>query len=368
MDCLFLPAGSVNALDAECQVHWQPAVGECLQLSLAECAERVAGQPVALVLPIEVVSSFLVNLPTSKARWVRQALPFAVEEMLAEDVDLFHLALGEQLEDERHRVLAVRRDLLGQWLGQMKALAVNVAAIYVDADLLPREGTQVLLLGERGLLGGECESRLGFARDHWPQLQGLCDAPVLLDNLPMPYRLLAEGRTKATNMAQAEFARRSDNQAWQVWRPVTALLGLWLLLHMGFSLFQALHLERQGERYAESSVALYKELFPEDRRIVNLKAQFAEHLKAGAQSGSGFISLMDKAAASLAQSKSSISVAQADYSQSSGDLALQVQAKDFSEVEQLRQRLIAVGLTVQMGSASREEQGVTARVVLGGGL
>ena len=114
------------------------------------------------------------------ARWLRQALPYAVEELLAEDVEQLHLALGEALADGRHLLLAVRRDLLKGWLAQLMAVGITVSAIYVDADLLPREGIQVLLHGERGLLGGAGELRMAFAASDWPNLADACsEAPLL---------------------------------------------------------------------------------------------------------------------------------------------------------------------------------------------
>lgn len=366
MDCLFL-GPECGELADDCQVHWLREDGECLRLGLAECADQLHGKAVALVLPIEAVSTFLVELPTAKDRWIRQALPFAVEEMLAEDVELFHLALGRQQADQRHRVMAVRRELLAGWLARLGELDLDIAAIHVDADMLPiGEGGQALLLGDRGLLGGDNELRMAFATEQWPALQGM-DGPWRLIETDAPYRLLFEGRLVATDLAQAEFSRRPENQAWAIWRPAVLLLGLGLFLHLGFALFQALYYERQAEHFAQSSLTLYKQLFPEDKRIVNLRAQFAEHLKAGAPASGGFINLMESASAAVAHGKSSISVAQVDYSQTRGDLALQVKAGDFAEVEKLRQQLMEAGLSVQMGSANREEDGVTARVVLGGG-
>ncbi|WP_346010112.1 type II secretion system protein GspL [Pseudomonas sp. WS 5013] len=366
MDCLFL-GPECGELADDCQVHWLREDGECLALSLRECAEQLRDKAVTLVLPIEAVSSFLVELPTAKDRWIRQALPFAVEEMLAEDVELFHLALGPQHADQRHRVVAVRRDLLAGWQARLDDLGLDIAAIHVDADMLPvGHGGQALLLGERGVLGGDSELRMAFAAEQWPVLQGV-DGPWTLIETDAPYRVLFEGRSAATNLAQAEFARRTENQAWVVWRPAVLMLGLGLFLHLGFALFQAFYYEWQAERFAQTSLALYKELFPEDKRIVNLRAQLAEHLKAGAPSSSGFLNLMEAAAVAVAQGKGSVSVAQMDYSQVRGDLALQVRAGDFAEVEKLRQKLMDAGLSVQMGSANREEDGVTARVILGGG-
>jgi general secretion pathway protein L len=61
-----------------------------------------------------------------------------------------------------------------------------------------------------------------------------------------------------------------------------------------------------------------------------------------------------------------VQIRQVDFSESRGDLAMQVQAAGFAELERLRERLQDSGLAVQLGSASREADGVSARVVIGG--
>ena len=366
MDCLFLSPGG-GELGAASRLYWQRETGEGQWLTLSECAASLEGRPVALVLPMEQASAFLISLPTQKARWMRQALPYAVEELLAEEVELFHLALGEMTGDGRYRVFAIRRSLLGGWLDELQDREVNVAAIHLDADLLPRDGDQALQLGERVLMGGELEARLAIAAERWPQFRGFCTTLVQPTVSDEPFQLLAQGRAKAVDLAQGEFAPRRDNQAWTVWKPFVALLALWVVGYLGFCGVQAWQLERRGDAFNAASVALYKELFPDDQRIVNLKAQFAEHLSQGQQSEGGFLSMLEQASGAIAEAKSPLTVVQVDYSQVRGDLALQIRAKDFAALEQLRQRLLEGGLKVQLGSASREEQGITARVVLGGG-
>jgi general secretion pathway protein L len=367
MDCLFLPPACGRELGEQGLLYWQPESGPGQWLPASECAARLEGRGVTLVLPMEVASAFLISLPTQKARWMRQALPYAVEELLAEDVELFHLALGEMTGDGRYRVFALRRALLGAWLDELQEYGLTVAAIYLDADLLPRNGEQALALGERVLLGGELEARVAIAAERWPQFRSFCGTLVQPTHSDDPYALLAQGRSKAVDLAQGEFAPRSDNKAWTIWRPFAALLGVWALLYLGTSVVQAWQLEHRGDAFNAASVALYKELFPEDQRIVNLKAQFAEHLSQGQQKEGGFLSMLEQASAAIAEAKSPLSVVQVDYSQVRGDLALQIRAKDFAALEQLRQRLIEGGIKVQLGSASREEEGITARVVLGGG-
>lgn len=381
MNWVFLPAGSVAPLDEATRLYWLPDTGAGSWLTLQECAVRQAGQPLRLVLPMEVCTALAVQLPTQKARWLRQALPYAVEEWLAEDVEQLHLALGEPLGDGRHRVLAIRRQLLADWLQQLREQGLQVAAIHCDADLLPRQGRQLLVLEQRALLGGAGEERLVFPREQWsllaPRIGELqaaygCEAnpPLALAayrQLDDPYRLLSEGLSGALDLAQGEFAVRSAAAGWRRWRPLLALIVAGLCLQLGFNLAQGWYLEQRGDAFAAQSRALYQQLFPEDQRIVNLRVQFDEHLRQGSQAQSGrFLQLLGELGAVLAQgSPAGLVVEQMDFSEEDNRLALQAQVADFAALEAFRQQLSDAGLAVQMGSASRSEQGVSARILIG---
>lgn len=378
MDCLFLPAESGTRLDATTEVYWLPREGSGAWLPLGDCAAQAAA-PVTLVLPAEACSYFAVNLPTRKARWISQALAYAVEELLAENVDELHLTHGEALADGRRRVIAIRRQTLADWLEDLDALGMNIVAIHVDADLLPREDTQLLFIGERALLGGSPEARLAFASAQWPQLAAQCPPPVHargslaepsapLDDyqqLDDPYRFLAAGRSAALDLAQGDFAVRAAGEGLGRWKPLFAVIGLVLLVQLGFNLAQAWYLERQAEQYAEASRALYTELFPEDVRIVNLRAQFDGHIGQDGAASAQFMRLLDEVARVMAEGLP-ITIDQLEYNDARGDLALQVRAYDFAALEQLRQRLGETGLGVELGSASRDGDAVSARILIGG--
>ncbi len=378
MDCLFLPADCGPRLDGDTQVYWLPGEGAGAWLPLARCAEQ-ATTGLTLVLPAEVCSYFAVNLPTRKARWVNQALAYAVEELLAENVDDLHLTHGDALEDGRRRVIAIRRQQLADWLADLQTLGLTIVAIHVDADLLPRDGTQVLFLDGRALLGGAPEARLAFASEQWAHLAAQCPPPVhahgtlaeppapLPEYQPLndPYRFLANGRAAALNLAQGDFAVRAAGSGFGQWKPLALVLALVLAAQLIFNLIQAWSLERQAEDFAAASRDLYTELFPEDTRIVNLRAQFAEHIGQSDATGGQFMRVLDEVALAIAEGMP-VSISQLDYNQGRGDMALQVRASDFAALEQLRQRLGQTGRSVQLGSASRDGDSVSARVVIGG--
>ncbi|MDH0894120.1 MULTISPECIES: type II secretion system protein GspL [unclassified Pseudomonas] len=374
---LFLPPGACAGPAADLLV-WRVDGDIGSQLPFSE-AVPAAARPWRLVLPVEAVTVCAVQLPTTKARWLQKALPFAVEELLADDVEYFHLAVGDQLADGRHRVHVVRRDWLAGWL----ALCGDnpPQRIEVDADLLTEEGSQLFCLGERWLLGGSGEARLALRGEDWPQLAGLCPsprvahvaagqpAPADIDQChehAQPLVWLA-GHVAACNLAQGAFARREPSGQWQRWRPLAALLGLWLVLQWGFNLAQGWHLQREGERYAEASRELYRELFPGDSKLINLRAQFDQHLAESEGGGQQqLLQLLDQAASAIGEEGARVQVQQLDFNAQRGNLALNLQASDFATLESLRTRLQQSGLAVDMGSASREGNGVSARLVIGG--
>ncbi|QEY62279.1 type II secretion system protein GspL [Metapseudomonas lalkuanensis] len=376
--CIFLPVAACTQPDAELEVLlWQGGTGR--RLPFARALEEVA-PPWRLILPVEAVTCCAVRLPTQKGRWLRQALPFAVEELLAEEVESFHLGLGGALADGRNRVFAVRRTWLAGWMELTGKLGPAPSAIHVDADLLPEQGTQLLWLEQRWLLGGEGGARLGFAELDWPVLKDACVAPrsghapaarQVLDGVDEwhdegdAYGWLAT--QKGSDLAQGEFTLKEERQRWSRWKPLLGLVGLWLLLQWGFNLVQAWQLQRQGDTYAAANETLYRELFPQDNKLVNLRAQFDQHLAEGSASGQGrLLTLLGQAAQALITEGAQVRVQQLDFSETRGDLALQVQAPGFDALERLRERLIGSGLSVQMGSASRDESGVSARLVIGG--
>lgn len=373
---LFLPPQACGEVSADLPV-WRVEGDACVQLAFAAAVPAQGSW--RLVLPVEAVTQCVVQLPTTKARWLAKALPFAVEELLAEDVEQFHLCVGAPLADGRHRVYALKRSWLSHWL----ALCGDnpPRRIEVDADLLAGEGSQLLCAGERWLLGGSGEARLALRAGDWAMLAPLCPLPRVahvepgqpiptevdeVRELPQALPWLATHMADC-NLAQGLFAVREPSGEWRRWRPLAALLCCWVVLQWGFNLAQGWHLQHEGERYAEANRTLYRELFPDDSKLINLRVQFDQHLSTAQAGGqSQWLALLEQSAAALRQQGSQVQVEQLDFSAPRGELAFNLLASDFAALEALRGRLQEAGLVVDMGSASRADSGVSARLVIGG--
>ena len=375
-----LPAARQHGgADGELAVWWVQD-GECRRAPFAQALAEIRA-PWRLYLPVEAVTACAVNLPTQKARWLRQSLPFAVEEQLADDVEQMHLALGPALADGRHRVFAVQRTWLAASAGAGRGRGQG-AGFAACRCRLPAGRGQLPVLAGRALVARRQRRRTpACGSEDWPVLRDSCPPPqrafaaqevappegvevqALAGN---PHVWLSE-QPLGTDLAQAEFAARQQSSQWRRWRPLLGLVGLWLVLQWGFTLVQAWQLQREGDRYAAQSAELYRQLFPEDRKLINLRAQFDQHLADSASSGGEgqLLGLLGQAATVIG-GEPTVSVEQLDFSAARGDVALQVRAPGFDVLERLRSRLSESGLAVQLGSASRDGSTVSARLVIGG--
>lgn len=379
MDCLFLPPGCGADLAAGVQLYWLPAnasAGRYLELS--DCAAALSGRPQALVLPAECCSSFAVSLPTEKARWLRKALPYAMEEFLAEDVEQMHLALGERMEDGRHRVIAVKSETLSAWLEQLSDQGLKVEAIYLDADLLPRKNSQLLVAGERILIGGAGQVRMACLAENWSGLVIGCSVPVHAYGtsnerplagidyqvLECAYRMLAEGRNEAVNLAQGAFSLRPVH-GMGIIKPISAVAAFWLALQLTFNFVQGWQLRTHGDLYAAANREIYQELFPEEQRLVNLRAQFDEHLRRSEnlQGEAGLMRVLNQVATAIDE-VAVVRVQQFEYREEGDELSMQIDTDEFSSLELFRDHLIKSELSVRIASASRQKSSISAQVVI----
>ena len=170
---LFLPPQACTQVAAELPV-WQVDGDICSQRPFAEALPDAA-RAWRLVLPVEAVTVCLVQLPTTKGALAAEGSAVRRGGAAGRGRRAVPPERRWLLADGRHRVHAVRRAWLAGWLALCGSQPPQ--RIEVDADLLSEEGSQLLCLGERWLLGGSGEARLALRGEDWPQLAELCPSP-----------------------------------------------------------------------------------------------------------------------------------------------------------------------------------------------
>lgn len=91
---------------------------------LAEAAGDVGDRNVIVLLPAVDALTVTVDLPARGARLVA-ALPFALEDQLADDVEDLHFAPGKRLADGRLPVAVVSHERMRYWLDRLEAAGIR---------------------------------------------------------------------------------------------------------------------------------------------------------------------------------------------------------------------------------------------------
>ncbi|MFM7625969.1 MAG: type II secretion system protein GspL [Gammaproteobacteria bacterium] len=138
-DTLFIRLRDANAdaaTDLECCVAEGGGVSAVERLPPAALAARAAGRRVVAFLPAADTLAMAVTLPPMSAAKARAALPYALEDQLAGDLESQHFAVGSRLEDGRWPVRVIARTRLQDALAVLRTSGIDPHAVVAESDAL----------------------------------------------------------------------------------------------------------------------------------------------------------------------------------------------------------------------------------------
>ena len=95
--------------------------------TLEQAAADVGDRAVIVLVPGVEVLTTTVHIPARSSVKIRTALPFALEEDLADDIDELHFASGSKQENGRLPVGVVSRESMDAWLARIRAAGIEPA-------------------------------------------------------------------------------------------------------------------------------------------------------------------------------------------------------------------------------------------------
>ena len=135
------------------QVEWIVADDSGAQRSpplagtLAEAANLVQGRPVIVLIPATEVLTTSVNLPVRSKSRLLAALPYALEEQVATDVETMHFAAGDKRDSGLRPVAALAAATLDAWLEMLEDAGIHPSKVIPDNYGLARiPGTMSILV------------------------------------------------------------------------------------------------------------------------------------------------------------------------------------------------------------------------------
>jgi general secretion pathway protein L len=384
---------------------------------LPEIATAAAGCRVILLVPgAEVLLTTAVVPGGGNRQKIAGAVPYALEEQLASDVDNLHFALGERRDDGRISAAVVVKTQLDAWLERLRQAGIEPDTIAPDILALPwANGTWTVLMdGDRALVrtahqagfvadGDNLDTLLRLALNEAgdarpeririihplaaptpaalahpcasesspPELSYDLDATVDTETVDEPVlAILSRGYEEpgAINLLQGVYSRREQlGRLWRPWRPVAALAAVLLLIQGGMTVAEYVRLNSERQALAQQIDQVYLQTFPDARKVVNARAQMEERLKelrGGGADEAGFMGLLADIGPGLKETPS-VEVQRISYNEGKIDLALLI--ADLQSLDKLKQRLTAQhGLSVDIQSAASRDGRVEALLQIKG--
>jgi general secretion pathway protein L len=359
---LYLEPSGLCSFDENWQAsYWQQGQQPLLG-TVAEAAAALAGQSVHVILPIEA-GSWLRSEPwPGRSKPTTQALMFAVEDRLADELDEAHIAVGVADAQSRYPLLVISKESLRAILELLRQVGINAASVRMDAELLPDGEPYAVWWGGRWMLAGVLEARLAVSDADLETLR-----PRLPDEMCWAgptqqgetQALLSESGGQSINLLQGEF--RHIQSGWH-WRPIAISALAIFVLFWGFTQSRSFYLERAAGRLYEQAVQRFQSLYPEQARIVDLSAQLkALQSIPGLESESRMTKLVTLVEQVIGGSGAEVQ--RIEYRAGPGWTIL-LSANSFTALESLRERGAKRGLPVKLGNASKDRNRVQAVLTL----
>lgn len=346
-------------------------------------------------IPSEFVLRVACDVPGRSQTQIRRALPFAVEEYIATDIESMHIAHGAIKAGEPIHCNLLSRAQIENWLNCFNSIGVHPGAFITDAEILEQDPkiatlifdhTSVLVnnASQAAVVGRETLSMaLGTLDiDHVIALNGTptdielgqLEQRVSVDEVPISEAgvleyLAARHRDghRYVNLLQGEYrAKRPRGANTRQWRGVAALAAAWIGVGFLSMVVQGWWAASEADRLEQASFDFYKTTFPNESQPVSidqLRRRMAAKLGRSGTGGepveSAFIGLTSQFAN---VAKPDHSVLSLSYTEQRQELNVEVLLKNYDELDAFKTQLSAQGIEVETTNAEQETRGIRSRM------
>jgi len=396
------PMFAWTAGGAAVRLRWRGPDGTWTNGSCEEFARALTGRSAVVLVDGAAVTILETSLPARDLRTARRALPYAIEDALAEPLDELHFTL-EYLGGGRYAVAVMRADLRAALGAALAAAGVTPRLVTTEYDALPvvpggcsihlvDDMAVVRLAGYAGikLRSADLAALPGLVRDGCApgagvRVYGASAAPpdwpaAAFASLEIEWRArltdaelcaaLAATPPLALVEPASEHARRG--RARRLWQAVAAVVLVMTLAYPAALAWRNASLARAVAEQGAANRVTFAAAFPHVTRVVNPRVQADQalaELRARAVRPARFLELVSALdvldALGDAKLPAGTRVARAAFAD--GALELGIETTGMGAVEQFRTTLEAHGLVADLLSAESDHDKVIARLRVGPG-
>lgn len=350
--------------------------------SLAELSAVAADHPAIVLLNSQCLHINQLQLPTQNLQKLLKAVPYAIEEFIADDIDDFHFVISKNKHDGSTSVVGINENTLKNIIQIFQAANINVEKIIPDALCLAADSNQWVCLNhentsylqtditngmllshdllpyvitnklqdetqtrpEKILLFSEQENATAFDALKAESIPGddIEIVNIVYNTHPLVVFCGNYKQAMALNLLQYKFKpKRKTSGYWQHWRLAASLAAIWLVLHLGLTGFQHSQLKDSNIATHAMIEKIYKKSFPKSRKIVNPRVQMEQKLKelkgTTGNSSQGLIFLLAESFGTLSHDKKNITLQSLTFRNNRMDIGLE--SSNLQAVENLNKSL-----------------------------
>ncbi len=356
--------------------------------TLDELSEAAANHRTVVLLNSQCLHINQLQLPTQNLQKMLKAVPYAIEEFIAEDIENFHFVITRNKHNNLVAVVGIDKITLQNIIQIFHQANITIEKIipdvlcmaadnqqwvclnYLDTsylqtdrlngialsnDVLPyilskklQDETQDSAeqkLPEKILLFTEQENTTAFDQ---LQLDNLSndEKPEIINIVYNQHPLVVFcGHYKQAlplNLLQHEFKnKRKSSGLWQRWRLAASLAAIWLVLNLTLTSFQYAQIENANNITKAKIEKIYKKAFPKSRKIINPRVQMEQKLKelksGTGSSNKGLIFLLAESFGTLSSDKKNITLQSLTFRNNRMDIGLD--GNNLQAIENLNKNL-----------------------------
>jgi len=366
---------------------------------LGDAAIASSQYHITVVLPGEDILFLKAEIPGKNIQHVRQAVPYALEDSVIDDVDELYFAVSKSNDaqsDNQYNVAVINKHYLESIIQQLENADIYADAMVADYLLLAEKNT-LFSVEKRVLFNGES---LRFASSAKTAIEAeinldddlaenetikliYCgketDENSTLDKLtknvnldkefcavqPLLYLIKNSSKENIVNLLQGLYKKKKNwSKTTKTWLPVAVLFLIWLSVQSGLFIVDYIGLSKQNKVLNAEITKIYKSTFPKSRRIIDARAQMQSELeslkKRRGQSGRSFTEMLSGSAKIFFRTKG-LKIKSLRYYD--GRINIELQIASLQALDKLKGQLNKEkGYQVEIQNASSGKETVTARI------
>jgi len=266
------------------------------------------------IIKSDLIHFSCLDIPSKNKQRALQAIPFALEDLLADDIELMHFAIGKP-KQSIYPVASIKHDALNLILQNLQASGIRPDQLYADILCLPKADNNWNIFSHDNAVSVHLNSGdlIHADKDSLPFiLQTLKNQNTELSNPEvinvwsevsndLPELELPEGaqlnqqtysnsplslfcanlnNEQQLNLLQGKYqVVNQSKQWWKPWRLAASLAAAVIVLELVTGSISLHRLEEKNAIIDSEIINIYKKSFPGSKKIVNARVQMENKLK-----------------------------------------------------------------------------------------